>query len=164
MQFLRSILFERSRPFWQFCLLAFPVALIPSIVLLGCIHLLLAAAGANMALLDSPEREASMAVFLGSVFFASVVETFLLGGLLGLLGRLSTNKPFIATISGLLWGALHAASGVLLFFGTAWSFFVFSCVFQSWRVVSFKQAFVVALVPHMLINVTVIGILAMARN
>ena len=52
---------------------------------------------------------------------------------------------------------------MLWFVGTAWSFFVFSCLYLTWRRVSFRHAYVAALVPHMLINGTVMaGVFLMA--
>jgi hypothetical protein len=55
-------------------------------------------------------------------------------------------------------GGFHAAFGVIWFFGTVWSFLVFSCAYIGWRPVSFKEAFLAAWIPHVLINLTAMSI------
>jgi len=157
LRFLSQVLFGRSRPLWQHCLLAFPIAVIPSLSLIAFVYALVMALGLSADLLKPPNVEPTLWELVGTVLFAPLVETLLLAGVLRLLSMLSANTPFIAAVSGLLWGALHATRAVLWFFGTAWSFFVFSCLYLAWRRVSFKHAYVAALVPHMLINITVMG-------
>jgi membrane protease YdiL (CAAX protease family) len=141
-------------------LLAFPLALLPSVALLVGVYTLLRGVGVNTSELNAPNIEPTLVEFIGTVVFAPLVETLLLAGLIRALSSLTANTPLIAVVSALLWGALHATRGPLWFFGTAWSFFVFSCVFLAWRRVSFKRAYTVALVPHVLINLTAMLFLA----
>ena len=158
LRFISSLLFERSRPLWQQSVLAFPVALVPSAALLSCVYFLLTALGVNTAGLNAPSRQPTWVEFVGAILFSPLVETLFLAGLLRMLSWLSPNKPFIAAISGLIWGALHAIGGVLWFFGTVWSFFVFSCLYLSWRGVSVRHAYMAALIPHMLINLAAMSL------
>ena len=127
LRFLSEALFGHSRPLWQQCLLAFPVALVPSLALVASAYALVAALGLSTAVLKAPNLEPTWWELVGTVLFAPLVETFLLAGVLRLLSMVSANTPFIAAVSGLLWGALHGTRAALWFFGTAWSFFVFSC-------------------------------------
>jgi len=98
---------------------------------------------------------------MGSVFsavvVAPVVETALLGLLVRGLLKLSSRPIFVATISALTWGALHGAFGLLWFFGTVWSFFVFSCAYIGWRERSSREAFIAAAAPHALVNLVVMS-------
>ena len=72
-----------------------------------------------------------------------------------LLYRLTPRPGIVAGISAICWGLLHGLKAPLWFFGTAFSFFVFSCAYLWWRQVSFRHAFAAAALPHALINATV---------
>jgi hypothetical protein len=162
MRMLRQVLLEPLRPFWLHCLVAFPLALLPSLALLGAVYWLLLLLGVNTAELNAPGFKPTVGEFASSVLFAPLAETLLLAGGLRLLSALTANTMLVAAISGLLWGALHATFGVIWFFGTVWSFFVFSCLYLTWRKVSFKHAYVAAAVPHALINLTaLLGLVVM---
>jgi membrane protease YdiL (CAAX protease family) len=159
MQGTRKFLFTPSLPLWRYCLLAWPIALVPSVALVAGAYSLLALAGANMAELGPPERSTTLAAVLGTVVFAPVVETLALAALLRLLSSLSENATLVAAASAVVWGCLHALFGALWFFGTVWSFFVFSCAYLAWRKASFRQALVAACVPHALVNLTSVALL-----
>ena len=139
MQGTRKFLFTPSFPLWRYCLLAWPIALVPSVALVAGAYSLLALAGANMAELGPPERSTTLAAVLGTVVFAPVVETLALAALLRLLSSLSENATLVAAASAVVWGCLHALFGALWFFGTVWSFFVFSCAYLAWRKASFRR-------------------------
>lgn len=156
-----SFLLRPTLPLWKFCLTAFPLALVPSLALQASAHLLLRAVGVDTSLIEAPSRSATAGEVLGAVAFAPVVETYLLAFVLLVLLKLGCGRPFAAIVSALLWGALHATLGPLWFFGTVWSFFVFSCAFLGWRERSFKQAFAAAAVPHALINLVVMVTVAL---
>jgi hypothetical protein len=97
-----------------------------------------------------------------AIVLAPVVETFCLAGILALLSIFLTRASYVALASALVWGALHGAFGAMWFFGTAWSFYVFSCAYLYWRKQSFGKAFVAASVPHALVNSSVMLGLALA--
>jgi hypothetical protein len=84
-----------------------------------------------------------------------VFETLLLAFVLNILSNWIKPKLPVAAISALLWGGLHGLYAPIWFFGTVWSFFVFSCAFLAWRERSFRAAFVAAALPHALVNLTV---------
>lgn len=104
------------------------------------------------------------AMFFGAVVFAPVFETFMLAGLLGVLLSTSLRPTACAAISAVLWGGFHGLFGALWFFGTAWSFFVFSCGYISWRRASFRHGFLAAAVPHALVNSIAILLLWSAKS
>lgn len=144
-------------------LLAVPVALLPSVALLGSAYAVAGAFGIDVSSLQPPDRELSIERFFSSVVFAPVVETLLLGGLLWLLCRMSRLPLLVAAASGVLWGALHGAFGFMWFFGTCWSFYVMSCCYLAWRPVGWWKAFVAAAAPHAVINLTALSLLFLAR-
>ena len=149
----RSVwLFQPFGPLWRYCLLAAPIALVPSILLS------LAAAGVgHLAHVDlqrhvPPDVSITTFEFIGLVGFAPVAETLLLAGLINLLSSTRLSSLPIASISALAWGCAHATFGALWFLGTVLAFFVYSCAYIAWRKVSSRSAFAAAAVPHALIN------------
>ena len=96
---------------------------------------------------------------------APILETALLALGLKAIALLSPNRFFDALVSAVLWGCIHAAFGLLWFFGTVWSFFVFSYAFLVWRPTSFRAAFAAAAVPHAAINaIALLSLQAIADN
>ena len=163
LQYLSGFLFgEHEGPLWRYCLIAFPLALLPSFALLTGVVLAFLAVGVDISGLMRPAISATWSDFFGSVVFAPIVETLVLAVLLRVLFALTPRKILVVSASALLWGCLHASLGVLAFFGTAWSFFVFSCTFLVWRKKSFPDAFIAAAAPHALVNFTVIICIAIA--
>jgi hypothetical protein len=88
------------------------------------------------------------------VIFAPIVETFVLIGGIKLLEIISSRPVVLAMLSALVWGLLHGSFATLWFFGTVWSFFVFSSAYLAWRSRSFKAGFIAASMPHALVNLT----------
>ena len=165
LQYLSGFLFgEPKRPLWRYCLIAFPLALLPSLAILSSIVLTSRAIGVDISRLMRPAISATWSDFFGSVVFAPIVETLVLALLLRILSALTPRKILVVSASALLWGCLHASLGVLAFFGTAWSFFVFSFTFLVWRKKSFLDAFIAAAAPHALVNFTAIICIAIADS
>ncbi|MDD2924563.1 hypothetical protein [Rhodoferax sp.] len=100
-----------------------------------------------------------MGEVLGLVVVAPVIETLLLAAILWVLSLLSQNLLLVAAASAVIWAGFHATFGALWFFGTVWSFFVFSCAYLTWRKVSFPRAYFAAALPHAFVNLTVVLIL-----
>jgi len=155
LQILCAFLLSPPRPLWRYCLLAFPVALLPSAILSALAQAAVGWLGIDASTLSAPDREATLGEVFGALVFAPIVETLILGFVLRALSAASSRTFLIAAASGIAWGCLHALFGFLWFFGPAWSFFVFSCGYLAWRKHSFRQAFIAAAVPHALINATV---------
>jgi hypothetical protein len=87
-----------------------------------------------------------------TVLVAPVIETLVLALGVRLIGTLTKHREAIAITSALCWGALHASFYPMWFFGTAWSFYVFSRGYLAWQPVSYKHALGAAAVPHALVN------------
>ena len=143
-------------------LLAWVLAMGPSVLLVA------AAAGvaelAGVAWRSRPDTDPSLSWFdwTGAVLLAPLAETWLLGVMLWPI-RVVARKPFhAALIAALVWGALHGLLAWIRFFGSAWSFFVFSCAYLAWRRRSYRHAFIAAAVPHALLNATVMIFVALA--
>jgi membrane protease YdiL (CAAX protease family) len=155
-----GLLFAPTRPLWQFTLLAVPVALVPSLLLSLLAWTVAGAAGLDPARHAPPEFVPSGRVLFAVVVFAPLAETLLLGALIALLGRLGLRPLPVAVLSALAWGLLHATAGAMWFFGTVWSFFVFSAAWIGWRRRSRRHAFAAAALPHALMNLLVMAMVA----
>ena len=101
---------------------------------------------------ETREVEISVLDFVGMVIFAPVVETFLLSGLLAFLSMLNKSILVMATISACIWGVLHGLIAPVLFVGSAFPFFVFSCAYLTWRPRSYWHGFAAAALPHAMQN------------
>jgi len=128
--------------------------MLPSIALYTAARSAALAMGIDIRSIEAPARDASVGEFIGAVVLAPIGETLLLGLLLWALSRLSSRPVFIACVAAALWGGLHGSLGALWFFGTFWSFYVFSCSYLAWRPQAYWKAFVVAAAPHALINLS----------
>ena len=151
---LQRFLFHPGGPLWRYCLLAAPLAIIPSIISTAIICALLETLGVNTSALLPLGPEHTFKGFFGVVVGAPVIETFLLAWTISILSSFNKGRIFVAAGAAILWGALHALGGVLWFFGTAWSFFVFSAAYLAWRQTSFKHAYMAAAITHALVNLT----------
>ena len=131
-QATRRFLFEPSSPLSKYVLLASLLAMVGSTALFATALAAVAATGADLEALMPPARVASVSELFGTVVFAPVVETLLLAGMVRLLSTCSMRPARIATSSAIRWGVFHGVFGALWFFGTAWSFFVFTCAYLAW--------------------------------
>jgi len=141
---------------------AFPLALIPEFLLLACVFPALRLAGIDPMSTPPPPLRMTIQGFIGTVLLSPIVETLALAFILTLLSNVIKRKLPLAAASAFLWGGLHGLYSPIWFFGTVWSFFVFSCGFLVWRERSFGAAFVAAALPHALVNGTVFLLAALA--
>jgi hypothetical protein len=152
MQYLLRFLLAPSMALWKYCLCLVPLAIVPS-VLLSILAILLAdAVGVDVAAHSAPARDATFRSFMGAVVFAPIVETLILSWLLKVLLSTSLSIVESAVVSAGLWGLFHGMFGALWFFGTVWSFFVFSCGYIVWCRASYWHGFLAASIPHALVN------------
>jgi hypothetical protein len=144
--------FDGRGAFLEYCLVAWHLALIPSIALAALAYLVFSSAGADVSALQKPARDVLTRNVWMTVLVAPAIETGVLALGLWLIGRATRNRQAIAITSALAWGGLHAWFHPLWFFGTVWSFYVFSLGYLAWRPVSYKHALGAAAVPHALVN------------
>ena len=161
---LVGLLTVPQRSLLQHSFLLWPLALVPSLVFVIAARAAFTFAGVDLAAITPPNRPASVEFLLSSVVFAPFVETLLMTAGVRLLSVAISQHLLVAAISGILWGIFHGMFGLLWFFGSAWSFFVFSCAYLAWRPRSFSSGFVAAALPHALVNLTAVGLLALAEH
>lgn len=140
-----------------------PVALIPSFALLASTYGVLLVVGADIRTIAHPGRSVAFRELFGVVIFAPIAETFLLALGLQVLHRVNSRPLVAITASAVAWGLLHALVAPVWFFGTVWSFFVFSAAYFGWRPHSFRHAFVAAAVPHALLNFIAMALLGIVN-
>jgi len=148
--------FATDQGFVRYCLVAWHVALAGSISLVLIAFGIVESAGADAAGLAPPASTESPRDMLRTVLLAPAIESFVLAGLLWLVGKFIPGVEWQAIVAAIICGAAHGAFYPLWFFGTVFSFYVFSRGYLAWRAVSFKHAFGAAAVPHALVNSTVL--------
>jgi hypothetical protein len=149
---------------FEFCIVAWHAALIPSLVLVVLAYAVFSGAGADVSALQKPARDIAQRNVWMTVLVAPLIETLALALGIELLGFVTRRREAIAITSALAWGALHASFYPMWFFGTAWSFYVFSRGYLAWRPVSYKHAFGAAAVPHALVNSSALLMQFFAKN
>ena len=147
-----------------YCIVAWHVALIPSVLIVVAAHALFAQAGVDVSALQKPAVDLESRSLWIAVLAAPFIETLVLGGALELLGLATRRRQVLAVLSALAWGGAHAWFHPLWFFGTVWSFHVFSRGWLAWRPVSYKHAFAAAAVPHALVNSSALLMQFFARS
>jgi hypothetical protein len=138
--------------FLDYCLIAWPLALVPSILLAALAYYILAGAGADMAAIQKPMRDVAQRKIWIALLAAPLIETLVLALGIRVVSFFTKNREAVAIVSALAWGALHASFYPIWFFGTVWSFYVFSRGYLAWRPVSVKHALAAAAVPHAHVN------------
>lgn len=156
---LRSLYQPRADRFWPYVLVAALVALAGSLLLASVAFWI---AGAVPDESEGPTVAIGWVHFFAIVVFSPLVETWLLVLLIRLVKRFGAGSGVTALIGALTWGGLHALLHPMWFFGTVWSFFVFSSAVLAWQQVSARQAFWAAAFPHAIINAAVFGVVAAA--
>lgn len=145
------------------CAVATPIAGVPSLILYWLAVHAFSFLGINDSRHFAPEFSFSPIAVLGTVIFAPAIESLLLALGITLISKFANGRLTIAVISAFLWGAAHGSFGVLWFFGTVWTFFVFSFIYLTWKDFSLRKALICACVPHILINAISIMLIYMGR-
>ena len=144
--------------FWCYCLLAYLLALLPGVLVSQILYATVSATKLHTYEWGTSEFDPDrLRSFLGVVVFAPLAETALLGLGLVLLRKVIPSKTAAVYISALCWGLLHFTNPIRQI-GSMWSFLVFSYAFVSWQSRSLSEAYIAALVPHLLGNLTVFAL------
>lgn len=77
-----------------------------------------------------------------------------MAALIGLLRKASRSRTFVIAASGVLWGAVHGAYGLLSFLPTGALFAILTALYLRWRPHSFAAAYWSAAWAHALYNAT----------
>ncbi len=148
----------------DYCLVAWPVALVPSVLIVIAANSLFSNAGVDVSALQKPAVDPQTRKLWIALLAAPLIETLVLGAVLRLLEFATRRRQILAVLSALAWGGAHAWFHPLWFFGTVWSFYVFSRGWLAWRPVSYKHAFAAAAVPHALVNCSALAVQFLARS
>ena len=97
--------------------------------------------------------------FMGSVLFAPLTETLLLGVAVYFVRKLLKSPMAVCLVIAVMAGLLHAATRPLWFFSSAAGFFVLTFMYVTWHERSYAAAFWAACLPHMLNNTVSVLIL-----
>lgn len=135
-------------PWWRVLVNGFLLGTIPSVVLIGLIQIVI---GIQSVPEDFFNRPAASLLY-STLVFAPLVETLLLAVIVWMLRRFIRDRMMIALVVGVLAGLAHGASAAIWFFGTAWTFFVMTYVFVTWRQVSAVLAFLLCMGIHFVNN------------
>ena len=159
--FLRPLYRPRTQGFWLYVSLAASVSAAGSVALLSVINHLTDWLAPDV---EGPSVEAGWIDFFVVVVFSPAVETALLLLTLRLVQKTNFSAGTSAAAAAIIWGGLHAIVYPVWFFGTVWSFFVFSCAALAWRNKSRKHAYWAAALPHALVNAAAFGVLAFSAG
>ena len=156
--------FDVPDSFLRYCLITWHLALIPSILLVLAAHAIFTGAGADVGAMRRPPLDIERRNVLIALALAPVIETLVLAAGLHLLSLATRHRVALAAISALAWSLLHGSFHFMWFFGTVWSFYVFSRAYLAWRPVSYKHALGAAAIPHALVNASALLMQFFARN
>lgn len=103
-----------------------------------------------------PTDYTSINNILGAIFFAPLLETFIIGFNVFWLSKITTKKQVIAIASAALFALLHMRTGYLFrFFLVLWPSYILSISYIAWRDSSFLKAYSASFLTHVLSNGTV---------
>ncbi len=146
---------------WSYCLRTALIASLPTLIGV-CVALIATyiagmSRGGPMVKLPMPD----LWDLFGNIVFAPVTETATLVVGLLLLGKTTMSARSSSLICGVGFGILHGfLQGWIKFPVAAWGFYYFATAFQVWRQTSIAKAVVAALAPHVVVNATVMAVLA----
>ena len=143
-------------------LINYVLAFSSSIILIDIASGVAFLAGIPEEALETPGVTINIGDFIDAVVFAPLVETLMLASMLALM-PCRWGIVTKAIIAAVIWGGLHALAAPFWFFGTVFSFFVFSCGYLVWRQKSFGCGFTAAALPHALINLSAFVLTAISE-
>jgi hypothetical protein len=162
---LSRVPFSTEQPLWRYALLAWPLALVPSLLLIALALGVLSLFGVDIdSLRNGYAPNGTLNDAVRTVLLAPLLETLVLAALMAWFSMLSPRLLISAGISALLWGLLHGLASPLWFFGTVWAFFVYSYGYQAWRAVSRWHALAAAALPHALSNLAMVVLVLLLRS
>jgi hypothetical protein len=142
--------------FLRWCVLAWPLAVVPALLLVAGQMQVVEFLGLDVSSLEGPEVDPSRWVgWVGPVLIAPVVETALLGLGINALCHSGLRPGLAVAVNALLWALLHGFFAWTWFIGPLWGFFVYGSGWQLWSSHGRWQAFLAAALPHALNNATV---------
>ena len=149
---LRIALRKRHRPFWKQLAVSTGFVIAGDLLLGLLVSTGLWLTGIDFQDLSGTQRRADAGTILSAVVLAPVLETFLLSAGAAVLRRASRSAMFVATCSGLVWGAVHALDGPVRMVFAGWAFFVFTHAYLTFSRCEYWPGFFAAAAPHATLN------------
>ena len=151
LSFLRNA-FRTDVPYWRAIVTLSALAIVPSIGFVLIAFAILALLGVD-AVESAPELPVNDPAFIFlAIVVGPLVETALLVVVLKVIGLVVESANARSGVSGIGWGVAHGIQAPPWFFGTFWSFFVFSRAYLAWRKISRSRGFGAACLPHAIQN------------
>lgn len=152
-----DILFKPKISWWRYCLLisalAIPISIFLTYACEYITHLIGFYPKAYMSTVNQNGNALNSFGIVEAVIISPIIETFLLALLIKIVSFFIKKNIYIATLSAVIWGAVHGLFGLVWFFGPAWGFFILSCGYLGWEKKGFWRAFSICLVPHIFNNI-----------
>ena len=131
-----GLLLSNKTSFHKYIGIAFLIQLLPAFCLAASLALITYAF--DLPFKKLPDRTLSWESFWISIILAPILETYLLILTLHILRSIKFEGVKLAIIAAVIWGALHGVQSWPWFFPTAWAFFIFATVYETWRLDSFN--------------------------
>jgi hypothetical protein len=112
----------------------------------------------------APDVSITTLELFGLAVFSPLIETVMLALTITVLAQFFHSRLSLALVAALVWAGLHSIVSPFWFFGTVWSFFVFSWCYLMWRPRSLWHALAAAAIPHALVNISVFAVVALAAS
>lgn len=142
----------RREKFLLYVPLATAIALFPSIALaMAAVRITLWFDPNFFSSLPASPPYTPFRIFISSLP-VPLVETWIVMWIIRTVRRFVQRPALIATITAVICAIAHELALPLWFFGTVWSFFVFSYGFLIWQSYSSRYALFAAFLPHALLN------------
>lgn len=150
-----STLTNTQQPLYTYIGKAFIASIVPALSIALCMFLIVFELlnipfPTETSINDSPME---LIILLGIV--TPFVETVIMCIFISVLSKFSHNKQHIAIMSAIIWAVLHSIKIITWGFVVAWSFYVFSLAYLTWREQSPRKGFFIAFMLHALQNIFV---------
>jgi hypothetical protein len=145
-----TLLLSNKITFLKYISIAFFIELLPALCLSALLYSVTSIF--DLPFKKLPDRNLSWESFWILIVIAPILETYLLILTLHILRSHKIHGLKLAIIAAVFWGMLHGVQSWPWFFPTAWSFFIFSTVYETWRFDSFKKAFTATALIHAMNN------------
>jgi hypothetical protein len=148
-----AILSDSSISMWKYCLNAWLLTTIPALLFMKAIALVFNIGDSDKV--NSVHFDDLFNIFK-NIILNPAIETFIIAFFIHWLKQFFDKKIYIILVSTLLFAALHFRFEYpFWFFGVLWPAFMLSTVFLTWEFISFRKAYIVCTVIHILHNATV---------
>ena len=147
---------KTSEPWWKYIPIVFLIAFIPSALISLALNLVF-----------RPEApmdlgELSIPLVLSLVLLAPLLETLIMWPIVSIIQRFIPGQAVVtAIVSAAVWGIFHGIQAPVWGLTVAWSFFIFSLCFVTWKKLSVFWAIGYVTSIHAMQNLLAVGYILM---